>query len=451
MKKALLAVAALTGTALTANAALLKVSDQTFANFGLKLQIYGQYLEDAANSGSDDAFDFTIQNARAYFSGQLNPIVQFGANLDFTVTGQKTSHEATSTTKVRDAFINFHFMDAFNVMAGYYRMPFSRANLVDRYDTIFMPQDGWVRYSKTNRIRIYKDQIIPTIYIAGTDTALYLTANNVLGGPTLGNAVSITDTTDEADFARDAGVTVWGNVLNGMVKYYVGVYDGFGDHNVAEAAVGTGKDNLGYAVRLEFTPTMLGFQSDKGYLHKETYLGKKKDLTIGVAFASSKLDTGNANKGSYTFNSWTVDVNWEQKFNFQGIALVPKFEAGYVYTDGDDLPLADAANSTNVIGTLDKVETWYVTVGTLFDKPIWLGKLGVYVKYQDTDVQLNNSNLDEVEPTMWTVAVPYYLADQNAKIVLQWNHYDYDKNGFDPRNSNDDTNDDVTLAFQVQF
>ena len=446
MRKALLAVAALTGTALTANAALLKVSDQTFANFGLKLQIYGQYLEDAANGGKDDAFDFTIQNARAYFSGQLNPIVQFGANLDFTVTGANTSHEATSTTKVRDAFINFHFMNEFNVMAGYYRMPFSRANLVDRYDTIFMPQDGWVRYSQNNPI--YKDQIIPTIHINGTNTEIHLTANNVLGGPTLGNAVSITDKTDEADFARDAGITVWGNVLNGMVKYYVGVYDGFGDHNVGEAAVGTGKDNLGYAIRLEFTPTMLGFQADKGYLHKETYLGKKKDLTVGVAFASSKLDTGNANAGSYTFNSWTVDVNWEQKFDFQGIALVPKFEAGYVYTDGDDLPLADNKGD---IGTLDKVETWYVTVGTLFDKPIWLGKLGIYVKYQDTDIQLNNSDLDEVEPTMWTVAVPYYLADQNAKIVLQWNHYDYDKNGFDPRNDNDDTNDDVTLAFQVQF
>jgi hypothetical protein len=84
---------------------------------------------------------------------------------------------------------------------------------------------------------------------------------------------------------------------------------------------------------------------------------------------------------------------------------------------------------------------------------LWLGKLGLYVKYQDTDVELNNSKLgyDEIEPTMWTVTIPYYLADQNAKIALQSNHYDYDKNGFDPRNTNDDTNDDITLAFQVQF
>ncbi len=325
-------------------------------------------------------------------------------------------------------------MDAFNVMAGYYRVPFSRTTLVDRYDTIFMPQDGWVGNA-------YKDQITPL------DQAI--TASNVLGGPSLGNALTTFKLTDEADFARDAGLTVWGNVVNGMVKYYVGVYDGIGDHN----ALG-GKDNLGYAVRLEFTPTMLGFQADKGYLHKETYLGKKKDLTIGFGYASSKADEGDGD--SYTFKSWTIDANWEQKFDLQGIALVPKVEIGYVYTDGDDFEVSKGAETAK----LDDIKTWYVTVGTLFDKPIWLGKLGIYVKYQKTKVEFNQSTLTdkngntvtETKPSVWSVAIPYYLADQNAKIVLQWNHYDYDVDGWDPRATNeDDTNNDLTLAFQVQF
>lgn len=452
MKKAVLAIAALTGTALTANAALLKISDQTFANFGLKLQIYGQSLEDAArykdangNTQNDNAIDFTIQNARVYFSGQLNPIVQFGANLDFAVTGAKTSHEATSTTKVRDAFINFHFANEFNVMAGYYRVPFSRATLVDRYDTIFMPQDGWVTVKG-----VYKDQILPTLEIAtGNNATVALTASDVLGAPTLGNAIAITKTTDEADFSRDAGVTVWGNVLNGMVKYYAGVYDGFGDHNAGDVVAGGGKDNLGYAFRVEFTPTELGFQADKGYLHKETYFGQKKELTFGFGYAASKLDLGTA---SFTFKSWTVDANWEQKLAYNNLALVPKVEAGYVYTDGDDLPLQLASDRTKT-GRLDKVKTYYITVGALLDQQIWLGKLGAYLKYQKTKVELDNVNglPSDIKPSMWAVAIPYYLAGQNAKIVFQWNHYDYDKNGFDPRNTNDDSNNDLTLAFQVQF
>ncbi|RTZ59391.1 MAG: hypothetical protein DSZ31_04035 [Gammaproteobacteria bacterium] len=447
MKKALLGIAALTGTALTANAALLKVSDQTFANFGLKMQIYGQSVEDAANKGKDDAIDFTIQNARIYFSGQLNPIVQFGANLDFAVTGANTSHEGTTTTKVRDAFINFHFMDELNVMAGYYRLPFSRTTLVDRYNTIFMPQDGWLVDPNNVNSKVFKNQILPTLEInAGNYADVYLTTSNVLGGPSLGNAVAITGTTDESDFARDAGVTIWGDILNGMIKYYVGIYDGFGDHNAGEVVAGSGKDNLGYAIRVQFTPTMLGFQGEKGYLLKETYLGKKNVLSFGLAYASSKLDLGGGT--SFTFKSWAVDANYEQKFG----VVVPKVELGYVYTDGDNLPLRLKSDNTKT-GQLDKVKTYYVTLGILYDQKLFLGKVGAYIKYQKTKVELNNVNglPGTIKPSVWTVAIPYYLADQNAKIVLQWNHYDYDKNGLDPRNANDDTNNDWTLAFQVQF
>jgi len=450
MKKGLLAVAALTGTALTTNAALLKVSDQTFANFGLKLQIYGQVIDDAANKGKDKAIDFTIQNARVYFSGQLNPIVQFGANLDFAVTGSNTSHEGTSKTKVRDAFINFHFMDGFNIMAGYYRLPFSRTTLVDRYNTIFMPQDGWVTAGG-----VYKDQILPPLQVnAGNNATVALTADNVLGGPSLGNAVAITQTTDESDFARDAGLTIWGDIDAQAlyIKYYLGVFDGFGDHNAAEVVAGNGKDNVNWVARLEFTPTLWGFQPEKGYLKKETYVGKKNVLTFGVGYSSSKLDLADG-KHSYTFKSWAFDVNWEQKLNLSNIPLVPKLEFGYVNTDGDNLPLREKANTTNT-AKLDQVSSWYLKAGTLFDTTVGLGKLGIYVKYQKVNIDLNNKKgLEDTNPTIWSVAIPYYLADQNAKVVFQWNYYDYDKKGYDPRGGgkDEDSNSDLTLAFQVQF
>jgi len=456
MRKGILAFVALTGATLTASGAMLKVNDQTFANFGIKMQIYGQSIEDAANNGGDNAIDFTIQNARVYFSGQLNKIVQFGANLDFTVTGKNSSHEGTSTTKVRDAFINFHFMNELNVMAGYYRVPFSRETLTDRYNRVFMPQDGWVNVNNS----VYKDELATVKALGNT---LHLTASNVLGAPTLGNALTQASLTDESDFARDAGVTIWGDVLGGMVKYYVGVYDSFGDHNVGEAlGATTTKDNLGYVIRLQFTPTMLGFKPETGYLLKETYLGKKDTMSIGLAYAYSKLDLNNSTTASsFEFKSWVIDFNYEQKFG----VFVPKLEAGYVYHDADDLPLYEKIfdkdkNETKIfnIGALDKVKTYYISAGVLYDQKLFLGKLGDYLKYQKTQIEATDRfNLrktgytDSIEPSVWTVAIPYYLADQNAKIVLQWNHYDYDINGLDPRNADDDTNDDWTLAFQVQF
>jgi hypothetical protein len=128
-------------------------------------------------------------------------------------------------------------------------------------------------------------------------------------------------------------------------------------------------------------------------------------------------------------------------------------ELGYVYTDGDNLPLAADTNANKAQAYLDSVKSYYVTLGALYDQQIWLGKLGFYLKYQKTTIKLNQSQLgfSKDKPSVWTVAVPYYLAGQNAKVVFQYNKYDYDHNGMDPRNSNDDSNSDWTLAFQVQF
>ncbi len=429
MRKALLTFAALTGFAVSANAAKLQVNNQSFADFGLKLQIYGQYLNHAAKNGAKDAVDFTIQNARIYFIGQLNPIVKFGANLDFTVTGGNTSHEATSTTKVRDAYIDFAFNPLFNVMAGYTRVPFSREDLVDRYDRIFMPQDGWVGNA-------YKNQLIPTL-----DNGIKLTGSEIFAGPTLGKALAMA-ITDEADASRDAGVTIWGSYGKGLVTYYVGVYDSIGDHNVNEALGSSGKDNLGFVARVQFSPVMLGYQGEgENYYLKETYLGQKKVATVGLAFATSKLDLGSA--GSYNMNSWTIDVNYEAALP-QMPQIVPKFEAAYVYNKCDNLPLSLGGTGF----TLDKTKAWYVKVGALYNQKIWLGKVGAYVRYQDYKIQ---TSIGDIKPNVWTVTVPYYIDGQNAKVVLQWDHYNYDKDMFNPRNSNKKTNDDVTLAFQIQF
>jgi len=438
MRKALLAIAALTGFAGVSSAAKIVINNQQFADVGVKTQIYGQILDDAANNGKDSATDFTIQNARIYFLGQLNPIVKFGLNFDFPVTGAGTSHEATSDAKVRDAFIDFAFHPMFNVMAGYTRVPFSRATLVDRYDTIFMPQDGWVRGA-------YKNQIFPTVDVGAT--TVRFTADNVLGAPTLGNAVAMTETTDAADFARDAGITIWGSYGNGLVTYYVGLYDSFGDHNAGDVVNNNNpngsqaKDNLGYVVRVQFSPTMLGYQGEgQNYFLKETYLGEKKVATVGLAYASSKLDLGAA---SFKFKSWTIDANYEAPYG----DFVPKVELAYVYTDADELPFSNA--ELDIDAHLDNVKSYYITLGALYNQQIWLGKIGAYLKYQKTTFKTKEGV--KVKPSVWTIAIPYYLDGQDAKIVLQWNKYDYDKKGMDPRNSEDDSNSDLTLAFQVQF
>jgi hypothetical protein len=474
MKKVLFGLAALTGAAIVSNsadAARIVLNNTTFADFGVKTQIYAQSLDKAANNHNDRATDFTIQNARIYFYVQLNPAVKFVTNFDFPVTGADTSHEATSTAKVRDAYVNIGLNPllqgtnigqqvkqlpfTINVMAGYNRVPFSRETLTPRYERIFMPQDGWLTVGG-----VYKDQILKTLTIGSTKNGLslgsvHITTEDVMGAPTLGNAIAMTGTTDEADYARDAGLTFWGNIAN-YATYYVGVYDSFGDHNAAEATAGNGKDNLGYIVRLQLnvmsilgatgiiSPEAAKLYSNEGqyYYVKETYLGQKNVATLGLSYARTKLDLklNNGQSLSYTFKSWGIDYNTEFAYG----VWVPKISVAYVQTDGDNLPLTDGTNDF----TLDKVKTLQYKVGVLYNKVVGLGKPGIYLKYEKVKVQTNG--LGDINPTIWTVAIPYYLAGQDAKVVLQWNHYDYDKSAVSPR-GNSSTANDYTLAFQFQF
>jgi hypothetical protein len=411
MKKRIFAVAALTGFVGLSSAAKIVVNDQTFADVGVATQIYGQVLDRMANNGKDSAVDFSIQNARIYFLGQLNPIVKFGLNFDFPVTGAKTTHEEqTSTAKVKDAFIDFAFNPLFNVMAGYTRVPFSREDLIGRYNKIFMPQGN---------------------------VADYFMKQMVWAGPTLGKAVGFAISNDVSDVYRDAGVTIWGSYNKGLITYYLGVYDSFGDHNVAEAvnamynATG-GKDNLGYAIRIQFSPIMLGYQGEgENYFLKETYFGKRKVATVGIAFAHSKLDLGNGH--SFSFNSWTLDANYEAPYG----VFVPKVTLAYVYNKCD-----------NFLG-LDKSYAYKVKLGTLYNQKVWLGKLGAYLQYQKTTFKYKEDGYKE-EQNAWTFAVPYYLQGQQAKIVAQVNYYNYKHSQDNPR-ADKKSNTDFTLAFQVQF
>jgi hypothetical protein len=83
---------------------------------------------------------------------------------------------------VRDSFIGLKFADEFRVQAGLQRAPFSRAALTGTYVQL-------VPYTPK-----YKDIGILTV------------------DPTnVGTTVS----------PRDAGVVVWGNVADGMLKYYL--------------------------------------------------------------------------------------------------------------------------------------------------------------------------------------------------------------------------------------
>lgn len=386
MRKSLLAVAALMGAAiLPAEAAVIKVDENTFANTGLKLQIWAQRLGKTTTDG-EDYTDFSINNARIYFSGQVN-FVQFGANLDFALyqgSSGRTNHGGTKQSRVNDAFINLKLMDEFQVMAGLYRLPFSRAALTDSYT-----------------------YVIPTGYG-------YSTRGNLFTPFTIGSVSEV------KNGYRDAGLTFWGNIMDGLIKYQIGVFDGRWDH-VDPYDLGV-KDNLAFAGRIQFTPTMLGFKGEKGFTLADTYLGKQNVLSIGLGYNTQKWDDGTGN--SATAKAWTVDAMWEQKFG----DIVPNLQLGYQYRK--DMPAAT------------KDRAYYVQGQLLFDQVVGLGKPALAIRYE----KLDDRTASDLDTDRVGVFLNYYIKGQDAKI-----QFGADVVSLKNRDPDEKNYTDWTLALQIQF
>jgi hypothetical protein len=227
MKKKLLLAMAVLGAAAWqgANAIVLKANDNEFANVGLELQIWAQN-DGKVTSAQHTSNNFSVNNARVYFSGEINPIVQFGADLDFADNnallpdGTARAHEGTRYTRVTDAFINFKFMPELQLMAGLFRDPVSRLSNTDEYT-----------------------YVIPTGYGYGFDT-VWRTAGYAFG---LGNYAEanllnpftpITLGGDVQNANRDAGIAIWGNVADTMLKYYLFAANGAYDYQAGLNAKG---------------------------------------------------------------------------------------------------------------------------------------------------------------------------------------------------------------------
>jgi hypothetical protein len=71
----------------------------------------------------------------------------------------------------------------------------------------------------------------------------------------------------QGPYGRNDGATLWGEVSGGLLKYYVGVYDLFGN----QRPLVSGRVNLAL------------FNPEPGYYHSSTYFGAKNILALGVS------------------------------------------------------------------------------------------------------------------------------------------------------------------------
>jgi len=451
MKKKLLLAMAVLGAAAWqgANAIVLKANDNEFANVGLELQIWAQN-NGKVTSNDQNSNNFSVNNARVYFSGEINPIVQFGADLDFAdhrvpnvvPDGTARAHEGTQYTRVSDAFINFKFMPELQLMAGLFRDPVSRLSNTDEYT-----------------------YVIPTGFGYGFDTVWYQYINS-LGKPYTGAPLAVANLLnpftpitlgdDIQNANRDAGIAIWGNVADTMLKYYLFAANGAYDYQAGQQSGLdlNSKGNLKYGIRVEFTPTMLGYKNSSGFVDQDTFLGALNNLTIGLGYEQQKLDCGNGGGLCGTGNSsltpkyYDVDANWEQKFG----DFVPQIQLGW-------------AEKKDLMGTKYgnvKSDGYYVQLAALYDQVVGLGKPGIAFRWENSKVDnadfssLGGLSLDgqSAKINRYGIFVNYYIAGEAAKMSLGADIVDPNSNLKNVTLSNGGnlkSFTDWTLALQTEF
>jgi hypothetical protein len=220
-------------------------------------------------------------------------------------------------------------------------------------------------------------------------------------------------------------------VADGLVKYYLGITEGATIRSSTD-------DSLAYTIRLQFTPTMLGFKPETGYTVSDTYLGRQNVLSIGVGYrvvgrSGALRDT----------KMLTVDALYEQKFG----DLVPNLQVGYI-------------NKKDAGGVADrKASQLYIQGGVLFDQMVGFGKPALAIRLEQNKNELPGvpANQDEPRVTRFGVIGHYYIKGQAAKVSLGVDSVSHNSEARNRTCSDYGVNGkcrnftDITLQFQTQF
>jgi hypothetical protein len=412
-----------------ASAVQMKVSDGTWADFGLNMKVWYYNKDKRSNSTLDGGWTqnvFDVGQTRVYFTGQVSPLFQFYTELD--------TNGASGNTGIEEAGINLAFAKEFQVLVGKIRKPFTRVQLTNDY-TYLTPQ------------------------------GYFLDPQGGLG--------AIKDALKSAD----AGLMFHGDLADGMFRYRVGVFNEDRNLNNKLWVGGSGfgwvdeiptfskindKKGLEWDVRIEFTPTMLGFKPESAATITskvaDTYLGSRDVLTIGLGYHtekhSPKITLGDETiSGELKRKGWTIDAMFEKKFG----ALVPNLQIGYISLDKTHYYVDFRKDSVRK----GDADIWYMTGQLLYDQYVGFGKPALAFRYERItgDGQWTDGDVVKKDLTAETlgVAFNYYIKGQAARISVGFDQTKYKdalkyvlKKG-DPATKYEDSITDWYINFQIQF
>jgi len=301
-------------------------------NFGLRVSGKIQGSSDAKKL-NDASLDTIYLEAR--FGGTVDKYFGWQANFN----GSAMPAASSGSAKVMDLILKFDAADEFRVWAGRLLVPSDRSNFSGPF---FM--------SPWNYPGVYNGQFI---------------------GPKTGAN------------GRDDGIVLWGNILEGKAKYFLGA---FNLDNAAQSPLYSGRINI----------ALLG--SEPGFWGSSTYYGEKDIVAIGGAFQYQK-------KGSGTIDPLTL-VGTDDLTNVMADILVEK-----------NLPGTGTFSLESTYYHFDKAQpakqAFYVLASFLTADYVGVGKLQPLVRWQQATPQAGGSSISVLD-----AFVTYVIHNYDLKLAV---------------------------------
>lgn len=361
----LLASALLVPAASAHAASKFAIDDTRWISVGAGLRGSFSAIEDQS-SDDDWSSDFTADNARLYFNGQLSQNIKFEINTECIFCGS----DAREEFHLLDAIAKFEFNQYVNVWAGRLLVPAERQELngpffSSTYDAFRTP---------------FENSDYSTSFGSG------------------GAGV----------YGRDNGVNVWGAAGPAEALQYV-----FGVFNGLESSARRGPnqdDALLYAGRVAYN--FLSVEKNPGYYTSGTYYGTGGDIfTAGMSVQYQEDGSGSfLNRGDYL--NITLDLLFEKVLPNKGVFTFngefKNFNANY-----DSAAFADADCFCTFDGRSVSVAGLY-----LFPSQIGIGRVQPYFRYSSIHPD-DSTDRDEFE-----AGVNYVIDGHKMRASLFYQHGD---------------------------
>jgi hypothetical protein len=335
----------------------------------LKLEYKGQFALTVRDTGAEADGEGTTSEFN-FRRNRLALMGAYGANFGLYVQTEFTedvnigpltvTDGGQSDFRILDAVMRFKLADSANLWLGKFKYGFTRENLESCEDPLTL------------------------------DRSLFIRA------PFVGT--------------RDNGISLWGNLFDGVVQYRVDAMNGRND------SVSAPKSQFRYSARAHLSL----LDPESGYGYKGTYMGTKKVLTIGTAY-QMESDVAFSNIAAQTavdYKAWTVDLFAE--YPVEGLGT---FTASGAYVDYDlDNAYQGGVNADPlVIGLNGEKNGYYVKAGYMLPNL----PLQFFGRYENWSFAQLNGVIDQ-EIDWFGGGFNYYIRGQNLKLTMELSRTEFD-------------------------